>query len=71
MEWVDFSNLKIQPYFDAIEIITSCSVALSPIFLAADKSLIRAAKEEGLKAFDVEITDESEILRRLLAGEDD
>ncbi len=55
---------------DALQLF-SCSVALSPIFLAADKSLIRAAKEEGLKAFDVEITDESEILRRLLAGEDD
>ncbi|KAF5436211.1 hypothetical protein C5S35_09295 [Candidatus Methanophagaceae archaeon] len=55
---------------DALQLF-SCSVALSPIFLAADKSLIRAAKEEGLKAFDVEITNEGEILRRLLAGEDD
>jgi len=32
---------------------------------------IRAAKEEGLEAFDVENTEEREILRRLLVGEDD
>jgi len=39
--------------------------------LASDKGLIRAAKEEGLKSFDVENSEEREKLRRLLAGEDD
>jgi hypothetical protein len=32
---------------------------------------ISAAKEEGLKAFDVENTEEREMLRSLLMGEDD
>ena len=55
---------------DALQLF-SCIVSLSPIFLAADKGLIRAAKEEGLKAFDVENTEERDMLRRLLVGEDD
>ncbi len=55
---------------DALQLF-SCIVSLSPIFLAADKGLIRAAKEEELKAFDVESREEREKLRRLLAGEDD
>ncbi|MGB2841667.1 MAG: type II toxin-antitoxin system VapC family toxin [Halobacteriota archaeon] len=55
---------------DALQLF-SCIVSLSPIFLAADKGLIRAAKEEGLKAFDVENREEREKLRRLLDGEDD
>ncbi len=55
---------------DALQLI-SCIVSLSPIFLASDKGLIRAAKEEGLKAFDVENREEREKLRRLLAGEND
>jgi predicted nucleic acid-binding protein len=55
---------------DALHLF-SCFVSLSPIFLASDKGLIRAAKEEGLKAFDVENREEKEKLRRLLAGEDD
>ncbi|MBA7528054.1 hypothetical protein ES705_20237 [subsurface metagenome] len=55
---------------DALQLF-SCIVSLSPIFLASDKGLIRAAKEEGLKSFDVENSEEREKLRRLLAGEDD
>jgi len=55
---------------DALQLF-SCIVSLSLIFLASDKGLTRAAKEEGLKAFDVENSEEREKLRRLLAGEDD
>jgi len=55
---------------DALQLF-SCIVSVSQIFLAADKSLIRAAKEEGLNAFDVENGEEREKLRRLLADEDD
>ena len=55
---------------DALQLV-SCIVSLSPIILAADKSLIRAAKWEGLKAFDVENSGERERLRRFLTGEAD
>jgi len=55
---------------DALQLF-SCIISISPIFLAADKGLIRAAKEESLNAFDVENSEEREKLRRLLAGEDD
>jgi predicted nucleic acid-binding protein len=55
---------------DTLQLV-SCIVSLSPIILAADKSLIRAAKREGLKAFDVKNDGERERLRRLLTGEAD
>ncbi|MCK4398938.1 MAG: type II toxin-antitoxin system VapC family toxin [Methanophagales archaeon] len=52
---------------DALQLF-SCIISFSPIFLASDRALIRAAKEEGLKAFDVENSEDNERLRRLLAG---
>ena len=52
---------------DALQLF-SCIISFSPIFLASDKALIRAAKEEGLKAFDVENSEDNEGLRSLLAG---
>ncbi len=55
---------------DALQLV-SCIVSLSQIILAADKSLIRAAKWEGLTAFDVENSGERERLRRLLTSEAD
>lgn len=53
---------------DALQIF-SCIVSLSPIFLASDKGLIRAAKEEGLKAFNVEDSEDRERLSKYLAEE--
>ena len=50
---------------DALQLF-SCIVSLSPIFLASDKALVRAAKREGLKAFDAENSEERERMRRLL-----
>ncbi|RMF91434.1 MAG: PIN domain-containing protein [Methanobacteriota archaeon] len=38
---------------DALQLF-SCMVSLSPVFLACDKNLIRAAKQVGLEAIDVE-----------------
>jgi len=55
---------------DALQLV-SCIVSISPIILAADKGLIRAAKWEGLEAFDVENSGERERLRRFLTGEAD
>ena len=52
---------------DALQLF-SYIVSLSPMLLASDKALIRAAKEEGLKAFDVENSEDSDRLRRLLAA---
>jgi len=52
---------------DALQLF-SCIISFSQIFLASDRALIRAAKEEGLKAFDVENSEDNERLRRLLAG---
>jgi predicted nucleic acid-binding protein len=51
---------------DALQLF-SCIVSFSPIFLASDKGLVRAAKREGLKAFNVENSEERERLRRQFA----
>ena len=55
---------------DALQLF-SCIISFSPIFLVSDRSLIQAAKREGLKVFDIENSEERERLRRLLVGEDD
>ena len=55
---------------DALQLF-SCIISFSPIFLVSDRSLIEAAKREGLKVFDIENSEERERLRRLLVGEDD
>jgi predicted nucleic acid-binding protein len=55
---------------DALQLF-SCIISFSAIFLASDKSIIRAAKRESLKAFDVENSEERERLRRLLIREDE
>lgn len=51
---------------DALQLF-SCIICFSPILLASDRTLIRAAKAEGLKAFDVENSEDNERLRMLLA----
>ena len=54
---------------DALQLF-SCIISFSPIFLASDKSLIQAAKREGLNVFNVENREEREELRKLLADSD-
>ena len=53
---------------DALQLFPGI-VSFSPIFLASDRGLIRAAKREGFNVFDVENSEERERLRRLLVGE--
>ena len=55
---------------DALQLF-SCIISFSPIFLVSDRSLIQAAKREGLKVFDIENSEERVRLRRLLVGEDE
>ena len=54
---------------DALQLF-SCIISFSPIFLASDKSLIQAAKREGLNVFNVENREEREELRKLLVDSD-
>ncbi len=50
---------------DALQLF-SCMVSLSPILLAADKALLKAAKKEGIDVIDMEKEDDIERLEEIL-----
>ncbi len=50
---------------DALQLF-SCIVSLSPVFLASDFPLVEAAKKEGLKAFNLEVGEDVEALKKIV-----